>query len=110
LSTPIIFIGRLLPRPLATTPNRVVGVISWCVATSRFMAAAASTVVASGTGADERDEVGRVHCAPTRLGSFDQLERHGDTGRAGARPPGDLALVTYRRANSSNAPDEDEAA
>jgi hypothetical protein len=55
LSTPIIFIGRLLPRPLATTPNRVVGVISWCVATSRFMAAAASTVVASGTGADERD-------------------------------------------------------
>jgi hypothetical protein len=36
----------------------------------------------AGSGADEGDEVGRVHRTPPGLGGFDELERHRQAGRA----------------------------
>jgi len=38
----------------------------------------------AGSGADEGDEVGRVHRTPPGLGGFDELERHRQVGRARA--------------------------
>ena len=46
-----------------------------------------------GAGADERDQVWPVDRAPAVLGGLDQLERHGQPGRARAGALGDLAAV-----------------
>ena len=46
-----------------------------------------------GAGADEGNEVGRVHGAPAGLGGFDEFVGHGQPGGAGAGPLGDLAAV-----------------
>ena len=52
-------------------------------------------VVESGAGADERNEVGCVHGAPTGLGGFDEFEGHGEAGRAGAGAFGDLCAMAH---------------
>ena len=47
-------------------------------------------------GPDERDEVRGVDRAPAVLGGLDELERHRQPRRAGARPAGDLGPVSDR--------------
>ena len=52
---------------------------------SRFVGSFDQVAVGeAGSGADEGDEVGRVHRTPPGLGGFDELERHRQAGRARA--------------------------
>lgn len=44
----------------------------------------------AGSGADEGEEVGRIHGPPPLLGGLDELEDHGQGGGAGAGAAGDL--------------------
>ena len=45
-------------------------------------------------GPDQGDQVRGVHGAPMGLCSLDELERHRQPGRAGARPAGDFGAVS----------------
>ncbi len=54
-------------------------------------------VLEAGAGADEGDEVGCVHGTPAGLCGLDELERHGQAGRAGTGPFGVGPCADRRR-------------